>query len=64
MTCAAKEPAGAACVSDDACTNSCDTTNLCSGYAGCAVAPVTPRGTLLAVLALALAAAVTRRRKR
>jgi hypothetical protein len=64
MTCAAKEPGGAACVSDDECTNSCDTTNLCSGYAGCAVAPVTRRGTLLSALALALAAAATRRRKR
>ena len=36
----------------------------CSGYAGCAVAPITARGTVLSVLALALAAAATRRRKR
>jgi hypothetical protein len=66
MMCVAKKPGGAACTTSDECGNSCNTdTSKCSGYAGCAVAPVTPRSTLFSLAALGLVIAVgTRRRRR
>jgi hypothetical protein len=65
MTCTSKKTGGAACMSDDECGYSCNTTtSQCSGYGGCSIAPVTPRGTLLSVLAVGLALSAARRRKR
>jgi hypothetical protein len=65
MTCVPKKAGGAACASSDECGNSCNgDTNQCSGYAGCSVAPVTPRGTLASVLALGIVLVFARRRGR
>ena len=65
MMCVAKKPGGAACDSDEQCGNSCNPdTSLCSTYAGCAVAPVTTRGTFVSVLVLGLAFSAARRRRR
>jgi hypothetical protein len=64
-TCTAKKTGGADCASDEECGNSCNSdTNKCSGYAGCAVAPVSPRSTLLSVLMLGLAFLGARRWRR
>jgi hypothetical protein len=63
--CAAKKTGGADCGGDDECGNSCNTdTNKCSGYAGCAVAPVSGRSTLVSGLAFGFIVAAARRRRR
>jgi MYXO-CTERM domain-containing protein len=65
MMCVTKKPGGAACASSDECGNSCNgDTSKCSGYAGCSVAPVTTRGTLLSLMVVGLVAFAARRRRR
>jgi hypothetical protein len=68
MMCTAvvKKAGGEACTgeSDTSCSNSCNPDTLkCSGYAGCAVAGVTPQGTLLSLMALAFVIGLARRRR-
>jgi hypothetical protein len=63
--CVGKKTGGTACASAEECGYDCNTdTNQCSGYAGCAVAPVTGGGTLVSLLVLVTGFAGTRRRRR
>jgi MYXO-CTERM domain-containing protein len=64
-TCTSHKAGGAACTSSDQCGYACnDTTMKCSGYAGCAVAPVTAGGTVVALVGLGLLLFTARRRRR
>ncbi|HEY2901501.1 MAG TPA: hypothetical protein VGL59_13050 [Polyangia bacterium] len=63
--CIAKKAGGAACQSDDECGNSCNTdTNQCSGYGGCAITSVTPRGTLLSLFGFGFVVVMAAHRRR
>jgi hypothetical protein len=64
-TCMAKKTGGADCLLDEECGNSCNPdTSKCSGYAGCSVAPISARSTLLSVLGLGLVLVAARRWRR
>jgi hypothetical protein len=64
-SCTGKKAGGTACTATEQCGNDCNTdTNKCSGYAGCAVAPVTPRSTLLSIVGIGLVVMGARARRR
>ncbi len=63
--CKSQKAGGVDCTGSDECGYACnDTTMKCSGYAGCAVAPVTARGTALALVGLGLLLFTARKRRR
>jgi hypothetical protein len=65
MMCVGKKAGGTACTSDEQCAyDHCNPdTNLCSGYAGCAVAPGGPGSALASAIGFALVAWAARRRR-